>query len=167
MRGERRRREPWPIVVAALLLFMVGGSVGFLRVALRHPDPLVVTDANGAKLDYPEPVRAARRTAALGWQITLEATPRPGAAAVRVSLWDDRGRALRADRVLLRRERPAEGGLDGETVVLRAEDERWSGAIELPRTGRWRLVVRAEHGDEAAERSFAFWMPVGNTDPAL
>ncbi len=166
MKGERRRREPWPIAVAALLLFMIGGSVGFLRVALRHPDPLVVTDANGAKLDYPETVRAARRAAELGWQITLEATPHPGAADVRVALSDERGRPIRADRVLLRRERPAEGGLDDE-AVLHAENDRWSGAIELPRAGRWTLVVRAEFDGEAAERSFALWMPGGGEGSPL
>ena len=166
MKGERRRHEPWPIAVAALLLFMIGGSVGFLRVALRYPDPLVVTDTHGAKHDYPESVRAARRTAALGWQITLEATPRPGAADVRIVLSDDRGRPIPADRVVLRRERPAEGGLDDETT-LQAAAGGWTGAIELPRAGRWTLVVRAERGDEAAERSFALWMPGGGEGSAL
>ena len=157
MKGERRRHEPWPIAVAALLLFMIGGSVGFLRVALRYPDPLAVTDAHGAKRDYPENVRAARRTAALGWQIELEATARPGAADVRVVLSDDQGHPVRADRVLLRRVRPAEGGLDEETVLKEGEDS-WAGAIELPRVGRWTLVVRAERDDEAVEQSFALWL---------
>lgn len=165
MKGERRRREPWPIAVAALLLFMIGGSVGFLRVALRHPDPLVVTDANGAKRDYPENVRAARRIAALGWEITLEATPRRGAADVRVSLADRLGQPVPVDRVQLRRERPAEGGFDDETA-LRAVADGWAGAIELPRAGRWRLVVRAERDDEAVERSFTLWMPDANEESA-
>lgn len=162
MKVERRRREPWPVAVAALLLFMIGGSVGFFRVATRYPDALVVADAHGAKLDYPEAIRAARRTAALGWQITLEATPRAGAADVRVTLSDRDGRALHADRVWLRRERPAEGGFD-DVRALDARAEGWSGAIELPRTGRWHLVVRAERGEEAAERRFAFWMPPGDS----
>jgi hypothetical protein len=35
---EPRRFEPWPFLIAALLAAMIGVSVGFLRVALDHPD---------------------------------------------------------------------------------------------------------------------------------
>ena len=34
----RVRIEPWPFVIAALLAAMIGLSVGFLRIALDHPD---------------------------------------------------------------------------------------------------------------------------------
>jgi nitrogen fixation protein FixH len=155
MRAEAQRREPWPVALAALLLFMIGGSLGFLRVATSHPDPVVAQEASR---ELPEPVRAARRAAQLGWQIALEAAPHDaGTAGVRVALRDALGAPLAADRVTLRRERPAEGGLDGE-VALVADGAEWTGAIALPRTGRWRLIVRAERGGEAAERSFALWL---------
>lgn len=36
-----RRVEPWPWIVAALLASMVGISVGFLVIAIQHPDPVV------------------------------------------------------------------------------------------------------------------------------
>jgi hypothetical protein len=39
MSAERKPRvEPWPFVLAALLAGMIGVSVGFLRIALDHPD---------------------------------------------------------------------------------------------------------------------------------
>jgi len=154
MKAERRRREPWPIVLAALLLFMVGASLGFLRLATDHPDPVVGRDASR---ELPDPVRAARRGRALGWSFALEAAPHAGGADVRVALRDASGAPLPADRVSVRRERPAEGGLDGE-IALAAAGEAWTGAIELPRAGRWHLVVRAERGAEVAERSFAVWV---------
>jgi len=155
MKADRRRREPWPIALAALLLFMMGASIGFLRLATAHPDPVVGRDASR---ELPDPVRAARRADALGWRFALEAAPHAGRADVRVALRDASGAPLPADRVSLRRERPAEGGLDGE-IPLAAAGEVWTGAIELPRAGRWHLVVRAERGAEAAERSFAVWIP--------
>jgi hypothetical protein len=152
MKAERRR-EPWPIFLAALLLFMMGAALGFLRLASAHPDPLVGRD--GAR-ELPEPLRAARRADELGWTFALETLPRPGGAGVRVALRDATGASLPADRVTVRRERPAEGGLDAE-VPLAAEGGFWTGAVELPRSGRWHLVVRAERGAEAAERRFAVW----------
>jgi len=40
---KRVRIEPWPFVIAALLAAMIGISVGFLRIALDHPDHDVST----------------------------------------------------------------------------------------------------------------------------
>lgn len=33
-----RRREPWPFILAALLLFMIAVCVAFYAVAASHPD---------------------------------------------------------------------------------------------------------------------------------
>jgi nitrogen fixation protein FixH len=161
MKAERRgRREPWPVALAALLLFMIGASLGFLRVATRHPDAVVGQDASRS---LPEPLRAARRAHALGWEIALVAAPEPGGAAVRVALRDGAGAPLAADRVTLRRERPAEGGLDTELALAGAGAD-WAGAVPLPRPGRWHLVVRAERGEEAAERRFSVWSETAGMD---
>jgi nitrogen fixation protein FixH len=154
----RVSREPWPLVLAALLASMIGTSVGFWRGAARHPDPLVVDDADAAARRYSERVRAARRAESLGWSIDLVARPNATGAVLRVALRDGEGQPLAAERVTVRRERPAEGGLDAE-VALEAGSEGWSGGIALPRPGRWRLVVRAERDDEVAERSFALFAP--------
>lgn len=43
--SRSRRFEPWPFVLAALLAGMIGISVGFLRIALDHPDAPVSTVA--------------------------------------------------------------------------------------------------------------------------
>jgi len=155
---KRRRREPWPVILAAALCAMIGASVGFYRVAADHPDPLVVQDAYAAGRAYSERVRAERHAEALGWHIELEAEPEPGRAEVWVALRDGTGARLAADRVVVRRERPAEGGLDAD-VPLAPGPEGWAGAVELPRPGRWYLVVRAERGADAAERTFALFAP--------
>lgn len=158
MPADRRRREPWPIALAAALCFMIGASIGFWRLATSHPDPLVVDDAYAAGRAYSERVRAARRTEALGWAIDLVAHPEPGRAALRVEVVDGDGAPLAADRVTVRRERPAEGGLDAD-VELAGADGRWTGVVALPRPGRWHLVVRAERDGAVAERTFALFAP--------
>jgi nitrogen fixation protein FixH len=153
-----RRREPWPVALAAGLCFMIGASLGFWRLASAHPDALVVDDAYAAGRAFSERVRAARRTEALGWRIALDATPGGGGAAVRVRVTDSSERPVAAERVTLRRERPAEGGLDAD-LALTAGPDGWRGEIGLPRPGRWLLVVRAELAGEAVERSFALFAP--------
>lgn len=154
----RRRPEPWPVGLAAALCFMIGTSVGFWRLASANPDALVVENTQEAEQRYDERVRAARRAEALGWAVGVETTLRPGAAALRVAMRDSAGRVLLPERVTLRRERPAEGGLDAE-VALVAEGSGFAGEIALPRPGRWVLRVRAEREGEVAERSVAVWAP--------
>lgn len=41
---ERRRFEPWPVLVVVLLASMIGVSCSFYWIARQNPDP-VVTEA--------------------------------------------------------------------------------------------------------------------------
>lgn len=154
MSDERRGTGPWPWIVVGLLAAMVTGSLLFLRIAVANPDALVVRDSHAASRAYHEDVRAERRGELLGWQIGLRATPGNGGADVRVQVRDAAGTPIDAERVSVRRVRPAEGGLD-LTLDLNRAGEVWSGHVELPREGRWQLHVRVEAGDEAVERAFA------------
>lgn len=43
--SKRPRIEPWPFLLAALLAAMIGVSLGFLRIALDHPDATVAAPA--------------------------------------------------------------------------------------------------------------------------
>ncbi len=150
---------PWPWILGGLLLFMVTSSLAFLRVALSHPDPLVVEDGYTAGRDYNERVRAARRGEALGWQLSLAADLQGSEAGVQVAVRDAGGRPVAVDRVVLSRVRPAEGGLDAELDLAPAGFGDFAGRVALPRAGRWHLRVRAERGDDAVERTFAVWAP--------
>lgn len=40
----RRRREPWPWIVAGLLTFMIAASLSFFAIAASHPDPPVTRE---------------------------------------------------------------------------------------------------------------------------
>ncbi|MGH0031625.1 MAG: hypothetical protein ACQGVC_17665 [Myxococcota bacterium] len=41
MTDEPRRFEPWPWILAGLLVFMIGTSLAFYHVAATHPDPVI------------------------------------------------------------------------------------------------------------------------------
>jgi nitrogen fixation protein FixH len=157
MRTEPRF-EPWPFAVIGLLASMIAGSLAFAVTASRHPDPLVVDDAWRAGRAYSEHVRAARRADVLGWRVDLAAAPAPGGVDVRVELFDAEAAPLAPERVEVRRERPAEGGLDA-SFELRRGDTSVAGHVPLPRPGRWRLVVRAEARGEVVERVFGVNAP--------
>jgi hypothetical protein len=42
--ADRKRFEPWPVALAAALLFMIGVSLAFLYVAQTNPDPVVTRE---------------------------------------------------------------------------------------------------------------------------
>lgn len=156
----RTRIEPWPWILATLLLAMVTGSLAFYEVARANPDPLVVDDAYAAGLHYSERVRAERRADALGWQVALRATPEPGAVHLSLELRDSAGAPLDATSASLRRERPAEGGLDAEFALRPAGlPGRLEADVPLPRPGRWRLVAHLQRDAETVERAFELEVP--------
>lgn len=151
--ARRGRVEPWPLVVMGLLVGM-GVVLGlFLRTAIVHRDTMVVDDAYAAGLRLSSEIEAGRRVAARGWDLELAAAPEAEAVRVQVRLVAD-GAAPAPERVVLRRERPAEGGLDRSYELTPAGDGSFAGLVPLPRPGRWHLEARAEVGGEAVVRRF-------------
>jgi hypothetical protein len=127
-RSARRRIEPWPIALVALLSAMIGTSVGFYRVAAAHPD-------------------------GIGWSLDVLATPAPGGARVVAQLRNTAGAVLATESASLRRERPTEQGLDAELPLARdAATGALAADVALPRPGRWRLVVAARRDGLRVER---------------
>lgn len=158
MSAQRRSAGPWPWIVSGLLLFMVSSSLAFLAIAVTHPDALVVVDARRAsRTEHPE-LAASRRAEVLGWRFALTADVQGQLADVRVSIHDAAGAQPELDGASVIRIRPAEGGFDQETPLVRSADG-FRAELVLPRPGRWHLRVRAEHQGQALERTFAVWRP--------
>jgi nitrogen fixation protein FixH len=155
--SKRRLPELWPLGLMALLAAMMGVSVAFYQISKRFPDA-VIADAYQTGLHYSEGVRAAERARALGWQLELRTEIEAEGARAIATLRDAAGAPLRAERVTLRRERPAEGGYD-EAFAMAPSGEGYAAEVALPRGGRWQLVAQAERDGERIERRVAVWLP--------
>lgn len=155
--SARRAPEPWPLVLMALLAAMIGTGVAFYQIAAQHPDA-VIADAYQTGLHYGEGVRAAERARSLGWQLDVWTEVQADGARAVATLRDAAGAPLTAERMTLRRERPAEGGYDEEFAMARSGDG-YTGQVALPRRGRWQLVALAEREGERIERRVAVWLP--------
>lgn len=162
MAGERRF-EPWPFGIALLLLAGIGGSLAFYAVAVANPDAEVVEDAYQAGLELNETLRAERRAEERGYRLDLRTRPGTDAVEVVVSVSDAAGAPAPAERVVVRRERPAEGGFDQEFELVPGEGG-FVGRVPLPRPGRWRLVATADVEDASLRRVFS--LRKGSSGPA-
>ncbi|HEY8156239.1 MAG TPA: FixH family protein [Myxococcota bacterium] len=149
-----RGREPWPLAIVGLLLVMAAVLAGFLSAALLHPDPVIVSDSYAASQRYDSALRAADRASQLGLRVTLTAQPAPGGTRVAVRLLGADGRALPADRVLVHRERPTQGGFDA-SVEATPDSDGWTAFVALPLPGSWILEARVERGGELVSRRIA------------
>lgn len=143
--------EPWPWIVAGLLLSTIGVSLSFAYVAISHRDALVVEDAYASGLEHNRRARARQRADGAGWRFDFRAEPTPGGVRIAVSALDAAGAPLDPERLIVRRVRPSEGGYDRDFPVPAA------GALELPlpRPGRWHLIARAERDGAVLERTYA------------
>ncbi len=158
MATEPRRFEPWPFALAGALLLMIGISLVFLWLSLAHPDAVLVHDAFAEEPAVAEALRARGRGEAKGWNLAVRTRPEGDGVAIEVALRDASGQTLGAERVLVTRERPAEGGLDAE-LQLDRDGDVFRGHVTLPRAGRWQLLVRADREDARVERRLALWGP--------
>jgi nitrogen fixation protein FixH len=143
-------RGPWPWIVAGGLVAMIAISLGFARIALEHPDPLVTPDAYAAGLAWNDRQRALARADAAGWRIELAATPVAEGVRIALAATDAAGQPLRAVHLSARRVRPSEGGYDID-IPLAADG---TALVPLPRPGRWHLVAAAERDGALIERVY-------------
>jgi nitrogen fixation protein FixH len=151
--ARERRFEPWPLALAAALLCMIASSLAFYAIARLHPDALVVQDAYEAGLRY-NALQAQRRAAEQrGLDIRLEAELVAGSARLRARVVDEQGGPVSARTIVVRRERPAEGGYDAEFALVR-DESGFVGEVPLPRSGRWRLVITAVVDDLRVRRVY-------------
>jgi nitrogen fixation protein FixH len=132
----------WPAGIAAVLCLLLSTSLALAWLAHAYPDPLVVSDAWQAERVLEADMRAFERARELGLALELSSSAGTGVVHVRARVTDRSGEPQRAARMSVRRERPAEGGLDAE-IALAEGSEAWTGTIPIPRSGRWRLVARA------------------------
>jgi nitrogen fixation protein FixH len=137
---------------------MIGISLSFLWIAVTHPDPRVVEDAWASEPGIADAIRARQAAESRGWALAVETADVVGGVRLHVTLRDAEGRALRAERVRVRRERPAEGGLDADLELARAGSD-FVGEVPLPRAGRWTVTVSAEREGGLAERRLALLGP--------
>ncbi len=149
-----RRIEPWPLAVGGLLAMMIGACLLFWNIAATNPDPEVVDDAYLAGLRLNQELRARQRAADLGYELSLGTRAEDGGVRVEVAVRDAGGGRPAVDSVVVRRERPAEGGFDAD-FALEPEGEAFAGWVPLPRPGRWRLIATAAVGEERVQRVFA------------
>jgi nitrogen fixation protein FixH len=145
-------------VLGALLLSMIGASIAFYVVAAANPDPVVVDDAYRAGLRYNEAQRTRDRAAVLGYELALATHIEGTGVTVALRVRDRSGHDVLPERAQVRRERPAEGGLD-EVFELEASGNAFAGRVPLPLPGRWRLVAVARVEGESLERSFDLRRP--------
>ncbi len=149
--AHRRRREPWPFALAGALVAMGVVLGAFLGIAVAHPDAVLVDDSFAASARYDAAVRASDRAAASGISLDVALDPAAGGVRARLTLRDAEGVAIAAERVRIRRERPAEAGLDAEIEATR-DGDGWTALVPLPRPGRWVVEAHAEQGDLALVR---------------
>jgi nitrogen fixation protein FixH len=146
----RTEWEPWPWIVAGGLAASMAVSLAFARLALVHPDPLVVEDAYAAGLSWNRAQQEFARADAAGWRLDLTATADGDAVRVAVAARDGAGAQLREARLSVRRVRSSEGGYDAEFEL----DGDGTARIPLPRPGRWLLVASATRDGAMLERSY-------------
>ena len=158
MSREPRAREPWPWLLAGLLGAMIGISLTFLAIAIRHPDPKVVEDAWASEPGIAATIRARQEADARGWALAVRTADVAGGVRLEVMLRDASGHALAPERVRVRRERPAEGGFDADLELLRS-GESFAGEVPLPKGGRWTITVSAERDGGLAEERLALVGP--------
>lgn len=139
--AAERRIEPWPVALVCMLAGMIGVSLAFYAVAASHVDAEVVDDSYAAGLRYNAELAAQRRMVERGAQVHFASTPTDDGVAVEARLLDAGGRPIAADSVVLRRERPTQGGFDRDFALEPLPGGAWKGDVPLPLPGRWSLVT--------------------------
>jgi nitrogen fixation protein FixH len=137
----------WPAGLVALLVAGAATNVALMLVATGDPSFAVERDYYGKALRWDEAMAQAERNGALGWSVTPQLDPLPGAAGLmrlQARVTDAAGIAL-ADAVV--RVEVFHGARAGQVAAaeLRRVDGHHVATLPMARPGLWELRFRVEH----------------------
>jgi nitrogen fixation protein FixH len=143
-----------PSCFFGMFFVIFAANAAMVGVALDSWRGLVTTDAYDKGVAYQRAIEAEKREEALGWSIDLSVEhPRPKRADVTVSVTDDRGRPLDADRVRVGFVRPTQEGYDSLHTLTALGGGKFAKSVQLPLKGLWELRIEAEKGRDAVRVS--------------
>lgn len=152
-RAVRWFKQPnvWiPSCFFAMFFVIFAANATMVGMALGSWRGLVTTDAYDKGVAYQEAIDAEKREQALGWSIDLSVdSPQPKRADVLISVTDDQGRPLDADRVRVGFVRPTQEGYDSLHTLNAVGGGKYAKSIQLPLKGLWELRIEAEKGADA------------------
>lgn len=141
---------PWSFVgLFGVVLLANGIMVG---VAFDSWTGLVEHNYYRRGLAYNEALAAARAQDELGWQV--EVSPQnehAGALVLLLSLADADSRAMAADRIVARLERPTSAAFDRELAFAELQRGRYAASVEDLEPGVWDLRLVLHKGRDSHE----------------
>jgi nitrogen fixation protein FixH len=152
-RAVRWFKQPnvWiPSCFFGMFFVIFAANAAMVGVALDSWRGLVTTDAYDKGVAYQQAIEAEKREQALGWSVDLSVdSPQPKRADVLISLTDDQGQPLDADRVRVGFVRPTQEGYDSLHTLTALGGGKFAKSVELPLKGLWELRIEAEKGADA------------------
>nr|WP_276570083.1 FixH family protein [Rhodovibrio salinarum] len=135
-----------------LVIFVANGTM--IGVGMGSWRGLVTDDAYDKGLVYQQAIEAEQREDALGWSVDLSVEhPQPKRVDVRISLTDDQGQPLQADRVQVGFVRPTQEGYDSVHTLDALGGGTFGKTVDLPLKGLWELRIEAEKNGKAVRVS--------------
>ena len=156
-RAVRWFKQPnvWiPSCFFAMFFVIFAANAAMVGVALDSWRGLVTTDSYEKGLAYQEAIEAEKREEALGWSVDLSVDhPEPKRADVLISVTDNQGQPLDADRVRVGFVRPTQEGYDSLHTLTALGGGKFAKSVQLPLKGLWELRIEAAKGQDAVRVS--------------
>ncbi len=151
MTALARRGWYWPLIVAGLLVLGVGANVLLLVKANADPSFAVEPDYYRKALDWDKAQAQEGTNRALGWEVGVEVTPKPGTpglAVVRARLTDRLGVGVDGAHVSLEAFHNARSADRIETTLRGDGAGAYAAEVPMRREGLWEFRLRAERGKD-------------------
>lgn len=131
---------PWAFVAFFAVVFAANGIMLFF--ALDSWTGLSTEDAFQQGLAYNEKIAERDRQAALGWQVSFDATPdRAGHVVFDLQVDDERGVPVTAASVAVSLTRPTHEGYDLAAILSHLGRGHYAGEVDLPLSGQWQVEL--------------------------
>lgn len=145
--GPLRRPLTWgPWVFFAMFAVVLTANGILVYFAFSTWTGLETQGAYEKGLTYNRTLEAARRQAALGWQVEIAVEPKDAEKVWLEARFRDRDdRPLRLHAVAARLVRPTHSGHDLVVPLTKLQTGRYGTEITPPLPGQWDVRVRAEH----------------------